>query len=74
MKLIKIDGLDRDYIPDVLIKDNLTQEEGIKLLQEVIANYGSDLVWFELVEDDYRLSKGIEDCIIINPDDFNVYS
>jgi hypothetical protein len=74
MKLIKIDGLNRDYIPDVLIKDNLTQEEGNKLLQEMIANYGSDLVWFELVHDDYRLSKGMEDCIIINPDDFDIHS
>ena len=63
MKLIKIDGLNRDYIPDVLIKENLTQEEGNNLLQEMIANYGSDLVWFELVEDDYRLSKGMEDCV-----------
>ena len=74
MKLIKIDGLNRDYIPDVLIKDNLTQEEGNKLLQEMIAKYGSDLVWFELVDDDYRLSKGMEDWWLYNPDDFDVYN
>jgi hypothetical protein len=63
MKLIKVDGLNRDSIADVLIQEDLTEEDGQRLLSEYIARHGSDFVWFLLVPDDHRLSRGMEDLV-----------
>ena len=63
MKLIQIDGYQRDTVADVLLVSGLDREEGSIVLEAFIEAWGSDSIWFCLVGDDYRLSRGMEDLV-----------
>ena len=63
MRLIQVDGYQRDTVADVLLLENLDMEEGAIVLEAYIKAWGSDSVWFRIVEDDYRLSRGMEDLV-----------
>ena len=63
MQIIQVDGLDRDAIADILVLSELSKKDGLSTLKNLQENEGSDYIWFSLVEDDYRLSRGMEDLI-----------
>lgn len=63
MKIIQVDGYGRDSEPDVLMISNVSQEQGEKLLEDMKQIFGSDSIWFQLVDDDYVLSRGMEDLV-----------
>ena len=63
MKLIQVDGYQRDTVADVLLVSGLNKEEGLIVLEACIKAWGSDSIWFRLVEDDYRLCRSMEDLV-----------
>lgn len=61
MKIIQVDNYCRDSVADVLIAENVNEYFGniiVDLLNEKQTNQ-----YFILENDDYRLSKGLEDLI-----------
>ena len=63
MKLIQIDGLDRDTIADILILDKLSDYQALILLAAYTKCFGSNFVSFKVVPEDYRLCRGMEDLV-----------
>ena len=61
MKVIGTDNYNRDYVADILVAKNVTKEEGERIVDERNARGGS--YWHILVEDNYRLSRGMADCV-----------
>jgi hypothetical protein len=63
-KLIKTDNYNRDHIADELIYDQLTLQEAQKMADEYNATVADGTDWYyQAVEDDYRLSRGMEDLV-----------
>lgn len=66
MKIIGTDNLNRESVADVLIAENVHQWYGQKIvdLLNKEANIGdSSGTWYKVVDDGYRLSRGMEDLI-----------
>lgn len=63
MKIIWTDGLNRDNIADRLVATGIANEREGKLMLESlrISVAGDDTEWYEMVPDDYRLSRGMGD-------------
>ncbi len=57
MKIVKIDNYNRDYIPDVLICENINKYYGDKVIAALNIN-PQDSDYFILVEDTYVLREG----------------
>ncbi len=57
MKVIAVDNFNREYVSDFLIKENVTKEDGEKIVGDYYNNKISEYSsWFyKLVEDDYKL-------------------
>jgi hypothetical protein len=59
VKVIQTDNFDRDWIPDKLIADGLTENQAVYLAAEknaAASPYGD--AFFRAVPDDYKLSEG----------------
>lgn len=65
MKIIGTDNFDRENVADWLVADNIKSErEGkvmLEALQSTCSSHGA--AWYKLVEDDYRLSRGMADIV-----------
>ena len=64
MKIIAVDNLARDSVADRLVAANVNASEGtlmLKALQDTCFPGGD--TWYQLKEDDYRLSRGMEDLV-----------
>ena len=64
MKIIAVDNLARETVADRLVFENIDQKTGEAMVQD--ANQGATgytVWWYRLVEDDYRLNKGMEDLV-----------
>lgn len=62
MKVVLVDNYARDSVADSLLQDGLSQEEA----EKVAAVYNAKKNWFwyaVVVDDDYRLHRGVEDMI-----------
>lgn len=56
MKIVAIDALDRDYIPDILICENVNEKHGKEIVDFLNTKYGGGLGrWFILANDDRRI-------------------
>lgn len=55
MKIIGISNYDNDYVSDVLIKENVTESEGKKIIEKM--NKNSDYYFYKIVLDNYKLYK-----------------
>ena len=63
MKVISTDNLDRETVADKLIVENVTIEQGKAIVDE-LNKYGPRYEkWYEVVKDDYELSRGMEDLV-----------
>ena len=63
MKLVQIDGYNRDEVADILILDNLKNFQAIILLEAYLKAFGSNEFSFAIYEDEYRLCRGMEDLV-----------
>lgn len=64
MKIIATDNFDRETVADRLVSSGLDKATGTIMLRGLRASVKSvDPWWYELVEDDHRLSKGMEDLV-----------
>ena len=63
MKLIQVDGYQRDTVADILILEGLDKENSETVLEAHLKRWGSDSIWFRVVDDNYVLSRGMEDLI-----------
>lgn len=64
MKIVAVDNFARESVADILIKENVSKEEGEKIVAE--QNYGmgdNDPRYYVLKEDDYKLWRGMEELI-----------
>lgn len=55
MKIIGISNYDNDYVSDVLIKENVTESEGKKIIEKM--NKNNDYYFYKIVPDNYKLYK-----------------
>ncbi len=65
MKLVAIDSFGRDEVTDILIAENVAEHDAQVMADAWNAHYlwdGKD-TYCVVKEDDYRLSKGMEDLI-----------
>ena len=63
MKLVQIDGYNRDEVADILILDNLKNFQAIILLEAYLKAFESNEFSFAIYGDDYRLCRGMEDLV-----------
>lgn len=56
MKIIGISNYDNDYVSDVLIKENVTESEGKKIIEKMNKN-DNDYYFYKIVPDNYKLYK-----------------
>ena len=66
MKIINTDNFDRESKADTLVCSNITNKTfGVAMTQALNFHYSGDSSpnYFRLVEDDFRLSKGMEDIV-----------
>ena len=66
MKVVATDNLARDYVADMLIKENVTKEEGENIAKEhndKILDEDHSGYYYIVVDDDYRLCRGMEDLV-----------
>jgi len=61
MKIIGVDNLNRDEIADLLVCENINEFYG-KLIIDFL-NQEEGYYFYRLVEDDHRLSRGMEDLV-----------
>jgi hypothetical protein len=62
-KIIMTDNYARETVADVLVCENVNERYSGKIVECMNENRKTDDEFFQLVEDDYRLSKGWEDLI-----------
>lgn len=55
MKIIGISNYNNDYVSDVLIKENVTESEGKKIIEKM--NKNDDYYFYKIVPDNYKLYK-----------------
>jgi hypothetical protein len=64
MKVVGIDSYARDTIADTLVEENLDEQAAITLVERMNSEAGENPSrWYVMVEDDYRLSRGMEDLV-----------
>lgn len=65
MKIIKTDNYARETIADFLIADNITNKEYAEMMCNALCEHPKkrDDDWFKVVQDDYNLSRGMEDLV-----------
>lgn len=67
MKIIGTDNLARETVADHLVADNIKSKELAETMCKAINDrYCKDdyaPTYYRVVDDDYRLSRGMEDCI-----------
>lgn len=65
MKIIAVDNFNREDVADRLVCEGIKyRPEGEKMLEALrAACNGSSTCWYQLVEDDYRLSRGMADIV-----------
>lgn len=64
MKIVRVDNLNRDYVEEILVCENVHEGYG----QQIVDWLNSDdercyQDWFELKADDYKLWRGREEFI-----------
>ena len=65
MKIVAIDNFGRDYVPDLLIAENVNEtflNKIVELLNNKFSGEHSD-IFFVVKEDDYVLAKGLVDFV-----------
>ncbi|RXZ78039.1 hypothetical protein EBB07_28700 [Paenibacillaceae bacterium] len=65
MKIIKTDNYDRDSVADILIAENINTyygEKMVDLLNDKFSGEGSS-DFYKLVEDNYKLWRGMEELV-----------
>lgn len=65
MKIIRCDNFARENQPEHLVAENIENEREAKVMLEALQAMCTDNGpnWYRLVEDDYRLSRGMADLI-----------
>lgn len=65
MKIIRTDNFARETVADVLIAENIKSEELGRVMVEALQNWKKreEVDWYILVQDNHRLSRGLEDLI-----------
>lgn len=66
MKIICVDNFARETVADTLVAEGITSKEYAEcMLNALIAKYSYDSspYWYRIVEDDYRLWKGMEEFV-----------
>lgn len=66
MKIICVDNYARETVADRLVADNIKSEEYAKCMCKALCDkYSSEYSteWFQVVDDNYRLSRGMEDLV-----------
>jgi hypothetical protein len=65
MKIIAVDNFGRETVADYLVCDNIKYQAQGKVMLEALRATCDSLSprWFELVPDDHRLSRGMEDLV-----------
>lgn len=63
MKVIGIDNFARESVADILVRDEMNPQAAKALADELNANARHPSRWYIAVEDDYRLSRGMEDLV-----------
>jgi hypothetical protein len=65
MKIVAIDNLAREWVADTLIAENVDQVYAQFLVDCLNEEYSGEMsnIWYVVKEDDYRLSRGMEDLI-----------
>lgn len=67
MKIIGKDNFDRDEVADYLIAENIRLKElanvMCRALNDKYCNSDDAPTFYKVVEDDYRLSRGMEDIV-----------
>ena len=62
MKIVLVDGFNRDYVADTLVAENVNPRFG-ELIIRLLNQHASESDYYVLKPDDYELSKGMEDLI-----------
>lgn len=63
-KVVLVDNFDREYIEDILLEENLTDEDAEAKAKEYNDKHPSGWNWFaRAVDNDYHLWRGIEELI-----------
>jgi hypothetical protein len=63
MKVILVDNYARDHIPDKLLASFLTKEDAELLANNYNDESRDDELWAVVVEDNHKLSRGMEDLV-----------
>lgn len=67
MKIVGFDNLARETIPDTLVAENIKYDHLAKImcdaLNAALCKDDSAPVYYRVVPDDYRLSRGMEDLV-----------
>lgn len=64
MKVAGLDNLARESVADVLVRDEMNPQAAQAMADEMNAEAGLNPPrWYVAVEDDYRLSRGMEDLV-----------
>lgn len=65
MKIIGTDNLARESVADILVAENVREFYAAAMVEGLNKRFcqGDDGIFFKLVPDDYRLSRGMEDLI-----------
>jgi hypothetical protein len=62
MKIVLVDGFNRDSVADTLIAENVNPQYG-ELIIKLLNQQASESDYYVLKSDDYKLSRGMEDLI-----------
>jgi hypothetical protein len=62
-KIIMMDNYNREMVADILVCENVNDRFGKRIVECLNENRKNDDEFFQTVEDDYRLSRGLEDLI-----------
>lgn len=64
MRVVATDNFARDSVADILIADNVSKAEGQRIVDEHnVPSQTFDGRWYVLVEDDYKLWRGMEELV-----------
>jgi hypothetical protein len=64
MKVIGVDNFARESVPDILVQDEMNPEAAASLASRMNEEGGDKANrWYIAVEDNYRLSRGMEDLV-----------
>lgn len=65
MKIIQIDNFARDHVADYLIAENVDQYHGLIIVHHLNEKLSGNTSpnYFILVENDYKLNRGMEDLV-----------